>query len=261
MCQNHFDPAPRARSLARISEISLAAPAFNEAENIEATVTGWLDYLRSRPWLSRFEIVVCNDGSKDQTGLILEGLAARYPEVCSTHFVVNQGAAAALNRAISKTSLEWVLLIDSDGQFPIENLERMIEVATAMSVLAVAGVRPIKADSAFARFGSWSSGFACNMFHGSECRDFNCAFKLVNGALLRSLCLEAKGLNYSTEVTSKLLERRVRLAEVEIEHRPRIRGKSSLKLIKGALHRLLFVLYIGIRQLLFRFQVLQREDR
>ena len=39
MCQNQLDPAPRARSLARISEISLAAPAYNEAENIEAIVS------------------------------------------------------------------------------------------------------------------------------------------------------------------------------------------------------------------------------
>ena len=191
---------------------------------------------------------------------IIDDLAARYPEVRPTHFTVNQGAAAALNRAISKTSLEWVLLIDSDGQFPIDNLERMVEAATATSALAVTGERPVKANSAFARFGSWSSGVVCNLFHGSACSDFNCAFKLVNGALLRSLCLEAKGLNYSTEITSKILERRVHLAEVEIEHRPRARGKSSLKLIRGASHRLLFVLYVGVRQLLFRFQVLQREE-
>ena len=119
----------------------------------------------------------------------------------------------------------------------------------------------MKANSAFARFGSWSSGVVCNLFHGSACSDFNCAFKLVNGALLRSLCLEAKGLNYSTEILSKILERRVHLAEVEIEHRPRARGRAASSLSGARPSSLYFCAYVGVRQLLFRFQVAPKGGR
>ena len=72
-----------------------------------------------------------------------------------------------------------------------------------------------------------------------------------------SLNLEAKGLNYSTEVTSKLLERGVELVEIEIEHQPRTTGKSSMKLVRGSVHRFLFVSYVGLRQLLLRTGVLR----
>jgi len=241
-----------------LSEVALAAPAFNEAESIEQVVEDWVSYLAGNPSLERFEIVVCNDGSRDRTGDILDDLARRHPQVRPIHLPKNQGAAVALTRAIAATTLDWVLLIDSDGQFPIENLQRMTSAVSAEGVQAAMGVRPVKQDSAFARFGSWSSGALCNLFHGSRYRDFNSAFKLVDGKVLRAIPLEAKGLNYSTEVTSRLLEGGVNLVEVEIEHRPRTSGKSSLKLFKGARDRLLFVLYIGLRQLLLHSQVIQR---
>jgi glycosyltransferase involved in cell wall biosynthesis len=241
-----------------VREVSLAAPAFNEAENLDALVEGWIEHLRSIPWLERFEIVICNDGSRDRTGAVLDELATRHAEVHPTGFARNQGAAAALSRAISCTSLDWVLLLDSDGQFPIQNLGKMVEAVTKARRPAAIGVRLVKADAAFARFGSWTSGQLCNLFHGTRYRDFNCALKLVRGPLLRALCLEAKGLNYSAEVTSKLLERGVQSIEVEIEHQPRTHGKSSVAGMKAALSRFLFVLYIGMRQLLLKLQVLQR---
>ena len=76
----------------------------------------------------------------------------------------------------------------------------------------------------------------------------------------RGLHLEAKGLNYSGEVMSKLLERGVRLSEVEVTHSKRTHGVSSAKALKGARDRFLFVMYIGLRQLLLRTHVLQRPQ-
>jgi glycosyltransferase involved in cell wall biosynthesis len=237
--------------------LSVAAPAYNEAEGIGPLVESWLAYLRSSATVREFEIVICNDGSRDQTGAILDQLAARNAEVRPVHHRVNQGAAAAVATAIVHTTGDWVLLMDSDGQFPIGNLPRMCEAAH--SAAAVIGVRQRKLDSPWARFGSWASGALCNCFHRSRIRDFNCALKLVAGPLARSLPLEARGLNYSGEITSRLLEAGVPLAEVVVEHRPRGHGVSSARAWRSARDRFLFVVYIGLRQLLLQKQVLRRN--
>jgi len=241
-----------------IAFLSIAAPAYDEEEGITAVLNGWLEHLRQSCQIERFEIVVCNDGSRDTTGALLDAKAQQAPEVRPFHLERNRGAAVALTTAIGHTRGDWVLLIDSDGQFPIANLERLVSALESNNGLAAIGVRTVKKDGLFARFGSWASGALCNWFHGSAYRDFNSALKLVHGPLLRSLHLEARGLNYSTEITSKLLERGVRLMEAEIVHLPRQRGKSSLKTLRGAFDRLLFVGYIGFRQLLFRLRILQR---
>ena len=236
--------------------LSVAAPAYNEAAGIEAVIANWHDFLSAQPGLAWFEMVVCDDGSNDGTGDILDRLTLRYPQLRPLHFARNQGAAAALNAAIAATTGDWVLLLDSDGQFAIESLPAMLE-AVRHGARAAIGVRR-KKDSAFAQFGSWSSGLVCNLLHGSRMRDFNSAFKLVRGPTLRGLGLEAKGMNYSTEVTSRLLERGIVPVEVAIEHRPRAAGTSHMRSLRGALHRFLFVCYIALRQLLLRLGILAR---
>ena len=99
---------------------------------------------------------------------------------------------------------------------------------------------------------------ACNLIHGSSIHDFNSAFKLVWGPLLRSLNLETKSMNYSTEVTSRLLECGVPIVGVEIEHIKRVTGKTKIKIMRGAIDRLLFVAYIATRQLLLKAGILRR---
>jgi glycosyltransferase involved in cell wall biosynthesis len=202
--------------------------------------------------------VICNDGSTDATGDILDRLTPSYPQLCPLHFAANQGAAAALNAAIAATRGDWVLLMDSDGQFAIENLPDMLAALRRTGGLAAIGTRQ-KKDAAFAQFGSWASGLVCNLVHGTRLKDFNSAFKLVSGPALRGLGLEAKGMNYSTEVTSRLLERGVVPVEVTIEHRPRATGASHMRLVRGAAHRFLFVSYIALRQLLLRLGILARR--
>jgi len=239
--------------------ISIAAPAYNEGENISPLVERWVEYLQARFKPEDFEIVICNDGSSDNTWVLLCELARRYPSVKPCNHAMNQGAAAALTTAIKNTTKSWVLLLDSDGQYPIENLELFRQALERVLLPAYIGFRPHKADSAFARFGSWASGWCCNLFHGTKYRDFNCALKLVDGSLLRDLCLEAKGLNYSTEISSKILERGVTMEEIEVLHQPRNKGRSSRTLFRGTLHRFLFVVYIGFRQLLLNRGLLQRR--
>lgn len=243
-----------------VHKLSLAAPAYNEADGIVLLVQAWLGYLRQAKLAREFEIVICNDGSKDRTGVLMDELARDNPEFRPVHHTVNQGAAAALTTAIRHTQGDWVLLIDSDGQFPLENLPPMIQAAGRERSAAVTGVRARKEDSAFTRLGSALSGWLCNRFHGTHYRDFNCALKLIDGRLVRSLHLEAKGLNYSGEVMSKLLERGVRLSEVDVTHSKRAHGVSSARALTGARDRFLFVMYIGLRQLLLRARVLQRPQ-
>jgi dolichol-phosphate mannosyltransferase len=241
----------------KVTALSVAAPAYNEAADIAAVISAWLEYLKNLPGLSAFEVVICNDGSSDTTASILDGLALVNPALKVVHHKINQGAAQALVTAIRNTQYHWVLLIDSDGQYGIENLEQLIGKVENTGVDAVMGVRILKSDSLFARFGSSASGWLCNLFHGTHYRDFNCALKLVKGDLLRSLTLEAKGLNYSGETTSKLIEQGVKIGEVEVVHKPRSSGRSSAQNIRAAWHRLLFVLYMGFRQFLLRNKVIQ----
>jgi dolichol-phosphate mannosyltransferase len=240
-------------------KISVACPAYNEAAGVESVIRGWLEYLERSPQFHTFEIIVCNDGSHDDTGRILDRLMHDFPALRPVHHAVNKGAAAALATAIVNTSGDWVLLLDADGQFPIENLPRLWQALDETAADVAIGYRTKKEDTLFARFGSWASGSLCSGIYGRPLKDFNSALKLVRGSLLRDLVLEAKGLNYSTEISGKLLEfgPAVRIVETEAIHLPRRTGRSSRTLIRGAWHRFLFVCYLALRRFLQYQRVLQ----
>ncbi|MFN7924277.1 MAG: glycosyltransferase family 2 protein [Bryobacteraceae bacterium] len=244
---------------AMIQKLSIAAPAYNEAAGLEAVVMAWIEGIRPLAVAAEFEIVVCNDGSKDATGDILRRIAGRYPLVRPVHHTVNQGAAAALATAIANTTGDWVLLMDSDGQYPVRNLVGLWDVAQRRGSRAVIGVRRGKKDSLFTRFGSWASGALCNLAHRTDFDDFNCALKLIEGPLARSLRLDARGLNYSADITSRLIESGVGIAEAPVEHAPRVAGVSSGRAWRSARDRFLFVAWLAMRQALIRKQVLRRH--
>lgn len=243
-----------------INSLSIAAPAYNEQDGIEEVVENWVKYLRNNPNIKEFEIVICNDGSVDNTKMLLDKMAQKNPEINVLHLEKNQGAAVALTCAIENTKNDWVLLLDSDGQFPVENFKYLSTAIIDNNAKAVIGVRQ-KKDSMYARFGTRASGFVCNLIYGVTLKDFNSACKLIDGRLLRSIYLEAKGMNYSTEVTAKLLERKAPISEVDIDHRPRVTGSSNMKLIKGSIHRFLFVLYLAFRKFLLANSVIQLQSR
>ena len=240
--------------------LSIAAPAYNEEDSIEEVIDSWIKFLlRQKSFIKKFEIVICNDGSSDATYSILNKLAHKYKQIRPIHLIQNQGAASALSIAISNTKNDWILLLDSDGQFPIENFSLLWDALEKSKAYSAIGIRR-KKDSLFTRFGSYSSGFLCNIFHNSKIKDFNCALKLSWGPLLRSFNLEAKGMNYSTEITSSILRAKVNLVQVLCIHTQRIGGKSKMKLFRDALHRFLFVLFLGIKIFLVSIKVLRGLD-
>ncbi|GII77357.1 glycosyl transferase [Sphaerisporangium rufum] len=241
-------------------DVSVAAPAYNEAANIAAVVAEWRDYLERSPAIGEWEIVVCDDGSTDATGEILAALRAECPRLAVVTFDRNRGAGAAIAAAIARTRLDWVVLLDSDGQFPIANLDRFVERVRAGDGIAFSGARIRKADGLRYRLGSAASGAVSNALHRTRYRDFNSIFKLVHGPLFRSLPLESSGMNCSTEITARVAEFGHTWVEVPIEHRERAGGARGWRFWRGARDRALFVGYLGYRNWLLRRGVLRAPE-
>jgi glycosyltransferase involved in cell wall biosynthesis len=248
---------PSTDQVPRAVNISVAAPAYNEAENIAAVVAQWRAYLDRHPAVGTWEIVVCDDGSTDSTGAILADLQTGCPQLVVVHFDRNHGAGAAIAAAIAHTRLDWVVLVDSDGQFPIDNLDRFLDRILAGEAVAFSGARIRKADRLPYRWGSAASGAVSNLLLRTRYRDFNSIFKVVHGPLLRALRLESGGMNCSTEITASIAERGHAWVEVPIEHRERGGGQRGWRFGRAAYDRALFVGYLGYRRWLLRRGVLR----
>jgi len=89
---------------------SVLVPCYNESETaIETLSTACaIDY-------PDFEVIAINDGSRDDTGAILDALAARLPRLRVVHLAANGGKARALNVGALMARHELLLCIDGDA--------------------------------------------------------------------------------------------------------------------------------------------------
>lgn len=105
--------------------LSLAITAFNEAGRLPPTLTRALEFLRAQGY--PFEIVINDDGSRDDTAAVAERIGEAWPGVVRVlRAPRNEGKGAGLRRAILATRGERVLFSDADFSTPIDELPRLM---------------------------------------------------------------------------------------------------------------------------------------
>ena len=105
--------------------ISCVIPAFNEARNLGTVLPRVLSTLQSMS--QRVELIVVDDGCRDDTPAVMQTLCAAHPELVYLRLSRNFGKEPALTAGIDATRGEVVLLMDADGQHPVELLPTMLE--------------------------------------------------------------------------------------------------------------------------------------
>ena len=100
-------------------KLSIIIPAYNEEEGIESTIRELLDY---EP-LSGAEIIVVNDGSKDET---YKKLKLFQGKITIVNHRTNRGYGSALVSGVKKSERELVAWYDADGQHRPCDLEKVV---------------------------------------------------------------------------------------------------------------------------------------
>jgi glycosyltransferase involved in cell wall biosynthesis len=103
------------RPLPRAPGLSMFFPAYNDAGTIASLVIQAQEAIRHLT--PDFEIIVVNDGSRDQTAQIADELARTYPNVRVIHHNGNRGYGGALRSGFSAATKELIAYTDGDAQY------------------------------------------------------------------------------------------------------------------------------------------------
>ncbi len=105
--------------------LSIVIPAYNEASRLSCTLQTVRDYLKER--FERFEIIVVNDGSADETQAIASDYAQNAPDIRVLGYNVNRGKGYAVRTGMLAAEGDAVLFSDADLATPIEETERLLK--------------------------------------------------------------------------------------------------------------------------------------
>jgi glycosyltransferase involved in cell wall biosynthesis len=209
-------------------KLSLILPAHNEEPNIEAVVRQAADVLPTL--FTDYEVLVVDDGSKDRTGEIADELAAENPHVKALHHPKNRGYGGALTTGFTNATGDYLMFMDSDRQFDIQDLENLTPYIGSYDI--VAGYR-IKRNDPYYRF-LIGSGFnqMVKLLFQVNLRDIDCGFKVFKAEVLQGMNLESPGALINTEIHAKANVQGRSLVEVGVNHYPRLEGEQSGASIK-----------------------------
>jgi glycosyltransferase involved in cell wall biosynthesis len=105
------------------SLISIVVPAHNEEEALPLVVAEMRRVMDGR----RFEIIVVDDGSSDDTWRVIRGLSERCPQLSGVRFSRNFGHQSAILAGLERAKGACVIIMDADGQHPVELIPTFIE--------------------------------------------------------------------------------------------------------------------------------------
>ncbi len=199
--------------------VSVVVPAYNEAAILVDSLTKITDHLASLEDLYRWELVVVNDGSTDETGPLADEFAASHPNVRILHHRVNFHLGQALRYAFNSTRGDYVAVIDCDLSYDPEHLSRMlyaIEDSRARIVIAspyTKGGRTTNIPFG-RRMMSRGANWLLSRAAGGDLTTLTGMVRVYDGRFLRSLDLRATDTEINTEIIYKARILHARIVEI-----------------------------------------------
>jgi glycosyltransferase involved in cell wall biosynthesis len=197
--------------------VSLVAPAYNEALIIEQNLAVLCDYMATLEADYRWELIVVNDGSRDETGLLAEAFAHDRPNVSVIHHQTNAGLGQTLKTGFDRCQGDYIITLDLDLSYtPEDHIERMLtKIRQTQAKVVVAspymeGGRVSNVPWLRRILSVWGNRFLSLTAKGNLAT-LTSMVRVYDADFLRSLNLRSQGMEINPEVIHKagLLEAKV----------------------------------------------------
>lgn len=205
-------------------EISVVIPLRDEEQNVAPLcdeLTGVLDQLGTS-----YEVILVDDGSSDRTFEELVSVQAKDPGLRIIRFTSNFGQTAAFAAGFAVARGQYIVTMDGDLQSDPRDIPAMLTLARRKDI--VSGWRRERKDDFLTRHvPSVVANWLLGVVSGVRLHDNGCSLKVYRASVVKPLKLRPGMHRYLPALASQLGGR---VAEVEVNHRPRRHGRSKYNL-------------------------------
>jgi glycosyltransferase involved in cell wall biosynthesis len=193
--------------------LSVVMPVYNERTTIDEIVR------RVLAVPLRIELIVVDDGSRDGTGDILDGLQRELG--FKLLHQANAGKGAALRSGFNHVTGDVVVIQDADLEYSPEEFPALIELICQDKADVVYGSRFLGRHRAFMfahYLGNKLVTLVTNVLYNTMLTDMETCYKAMRVDVLRSMTLKSSGFGIEPEITAKVFKRGYRVYEVPITY-------------------------------------------
>jgi len=165
-------------------QISIVVPLFNEEESLPHLIE-WIKKVLDTKF--SYEVLLVDDGSKDESWKIIETLVAENNVVRGIKFQRNYGKSAALQKGFESSKGDVVITMDADLQDSPEEIPELYEMIVHQDFDLVSGWKKKRHDPLSKTIPTKLYNWAARRITGIYLHDFNCGLKAYKGAVVKSV--------------------------------------------------------------------------
>lgn len=203
-------------------ELSIVIPVYNEEENLQPLIEEINGAVK--PLGKHYEIVVVDDGSRDRTFAVLACLHQKEPHLRVVRLKRNFGQTAALAAGLAQADGEVIVTMDGDAQNDPADIPALLATLEEGNDL-VAGWRFNRRDPFLRkRLPSVIANRLISWTTRVKLHDYGCTLKAMRKEVAKNLRLYGEMHRFIPAIA---YERGAQIAELKVNHRPRLRCKSK----------------------------------
>lgn len=219
-----MDKQMNPESKPKLSSLSVFFPCYNDEGTIGSTVLKSFDILRKVA--NDYEVIVIDDGSKDNSLRILEELQKHYKELKVIKHDKNMGYGAALRDGFLNATKDFIFYTDGDGQYDVYELADLISRMTD-GVDVVNGYKIKRSDPMHRKIIGRLYHNVMKILFNIKIRDVDCDFRLFRRNIFDKVHLESNDGGICVELVKKCQDANLKFVEVPVHHYHRISGSSQ----------------------------------
>lgn len=204
--------------------ISVFFPCYNDEGSIAKLIKDAVDTLESLT--EDYEVIVVDDGSKDESRQILLRLAKVYKKLKLVFHEKNLGYGGALRSGFKASSKELVFYTDGDGQYNVKELSVLLGLMSD-DVDFVNGIKMARRDATYRIVIGNMYSLVARWIFMLPVYDVDCDFRLIRKTIIDRLNLESNSGSICVELIKKSQRVGARFRQVSVHHFERQWGKSQ----------------------------------
>ena len=224
-------------------DISVIIPLLNEEESLPE-LTDWIARVMQSNQFS-FELIFIDDGSRDGSWTVIEGLSKKYEQVKGIRFMRNYGKSAALNEGFQKCSGDVVITMDADLQDSPDEIPELYRMIREDGFDLVSGWKKKRYDPITKTIPTKLYNYATRRASRLKLHDFNCGLKAYKNEVVKSIEVYGEMHRYIPVIAK--WAGFYNIGEKVVQHRKRQYGKTKFgmeRFINGFLD-LMTISFVG----------------
>lgn len=206
---------------ARVNDLTIVVPAYNEEKRIRAPVAALRSYLSARA--DDYEVIFVDDGSRDATAAAIGEAAGGWREYRLLRLGRNEGKGAAVRAGVLEARKRDVCFMDADLSTDLEMLPRLQSALTDASPVVIGsrdvrGAEVVRHQSPLREYSAKLFNLWIQLWLLPGLWDTQCGFKMFRARVARELfeSLEEKRFGFDVEVLYRARRRGYPIVEVPV---------------------------------------------